>query len=116
MDLPIYQDIHWNGNISYTEGIYWFSNGSNLKCIDKEDNLWIGNAPLGLLKIANQDTVQLRGQSSLFFHHLNEVINPKDSLLYIAITAQGIIEIKGDKISSHGADMGLSSNVCYALT
>ncbi len=88
---------------------------SYASCIDSEDNLWIGNVVLGLLKIEGKDTLQLKDQSSLFFLHLNEIINPQDKLLYIATTGQGVIEIKNDQIKSYGTDVGLSSNVCYGL-
>jgi len=88
---------------------------SYASCIDREDNLWIGNVVLGLLKIDGKDTLQLKDRSSLFFLHLNEIINPADKLLYIATTGQGVIEIQDDEIASYGTDVGLSSNVCYGL-
>lgn len=88
---------------------------SYASCIDSENNLWIGNVVLGLLKIDGKDTLQLKDQSSLFFLHLNEIINPEDKLLYIATTGQGIIKIQENKIESFGTDVGLSSNVCYGL-
>lgn len=86
--------------------------------IDRNNNIYAVHSLKGLLKITDDEEIQLNKKSPLFNANIVELIEDNSGIIYAATIGDGIILIDSETndYTTINTEDGISSNVVYALS